>query len=402
MSSLVIFRSFSYALDVPTDAPPTVTVATDPDLGVVARRRATEGARRAELRALAALLGELRNPGLVEVLALRDPAGGPTELLTRWVGATTLADQAPPRPTEVAGLLAAVASTVAELHRCGMAHRQLRADHVLVDGARPLLCGLSRLGAGTAVELDTDVADLGQLLTSLLRRCRRGIEPAAQLGLRRLAQLANSAPATLDAARLATELSRVRGARLPAAAPDPGRAAPRPPRVHRAGAVAALVLGVLLTNAGWAHLRQARGRLAAPGPTPAAGSRATGCARRSTPPSAGTALRIDLDGDGCPETVTIDGPRLTVDGTRYTLGRPGDVVALGTWGTDGVPSPALLRPASGAVFVFHTWPGPGHDVTARPRTVVPGAVSLSVRRRPGRPDQLLVHRTNLAVVVLTP
>jgi hypothetical protein len=52
--------------------------------------------------------------------------------------------------------------------------------------------------------------------------------------------------------------------------------------------------------------------------------------------------------------------------------------------------------------VFHTWPGPGHDVTAHPRTAVPGAVALSVRHRAGRPDQLLVHRPGLAAVVLTP
>ena len=150
------------------------------------------------------------------------PAPGPTELLTRWVGATTLADHAPQRPTEVAGLMAAVASTVAELHRGGIAHRQLRADHVLVDGARPVLCGVSHLGAGTAADLATDVADLGRLLTALLTRCRRGIEPAAQLRLRRLTQLATTTLATLDAARLATELSQVRGARLPTApAPDP-------------------------------------------------------------------------------------------------------------------------------------------------------------------------------------
>ena len=199
-----------------------MTVATDPELGVVARQRATEVPRREQLRATATLLGELRNPGLVELLGLRDPASGPTELLTRWVGATTLADHARRRPTEVAGLMAAVASTVAELHRGGIAHRQLRADHVLVDGARPVLCGLSHLGAGTAADLATDVADLGQLLTALLTRCRRGIEPAAQLRLRRLAQLATTTPATLDAARLATELSQVRGSRLPTApAPDP-------------------------------------------------------------------------------------------------------------------------------------------------------------------------------------
>ena len=204
------------------DAPSTVMVATDPELGVVARQRATEVSRRKQLRATATLLGELHNPGLVELLALRDPAPGPTELLTRWVGATTLADHAPQRPTEVAGLLAAVASTVAELHRGGIAHRRLRADHVLVDGARPVLCGVSHLGAGTAADLATDVADLGRLLTVLLTRCRRGIEPAAQLRLRRLTQLATTTPATLDAARLATELSQVRGARLPTApAPDP-------------------------------------------------------------------------------------------------------------------------------------------------------------------------------------
>ncbi len=183
------------------DAPSTVTVATDPEHGVVARQRATEAPRRERLRATATLLGELHNPGLVELVGLRDPASGPTELLTRWVGATTLADPARRRPTEVAGLVAAVASTVAELHRSGVAHRQLRADHVLVDGDHPVLCGLSRAGAGPTADLATDVTDLGQLLLSLLTRCPRGIEPAVQLRLRRLARLATATPPLLDADR---------------------------------------------------------------------------------------------------------------------------------------------------------------------------------------------------------
>jgi hypothetical protein len=191
---------------------------------------------------------------------------------------------------------------------------------------------------------------------------------------------------------------------MPAPAGKPpvrhGRSAPRS---HRIAAAAALALGALLTNAGWARLQPARGRLAAPDPTAAAARpAAAGCAGGAARPSTGTALHIDLDGDGCSETVAIDGPRLTVDGTRYTLGRPGDVIALGMWRAAGVPGPALLRPASGAVFVFHSWPGPGHDVIAHPRTVVPGATSLSVRHRPGHPDQLLVRRPGLAAVVLTP
>jgi hypothetical protein len=393
------------------DAPSTVTVATDPEHGAVARQRATEAPRRERLRATATLLGELHNPGLVELVGLRDPASGPTELLTRWVGATTLADDGRRRPTEVAGLVAAVASTVAELHRSGVAHRQLRADHVLVDGGHPVLCGLSRAGAGPAADLATDMTDLGQLLLSLLTRCPRGIEPAAQLRLRRLARLATTTPPLLDAAGLATGLSQVRGARLPRAVPAPageprgrhGRSVPVAPRAQRIAAAAALALGALLTNAGWARLQPARGHLAAHDPTATpARPAAAGCARGAARPSAGTALHLDLDGDGCPETVAIDGPRLTVDGTRYTLGRPGDVIALGMWGATPVPSPALLRPSSGAVYVFRSWPGPGHDVTARPRTVVPGATSLSVRHRPGRPDQLLVRRPRLAAVVLTP
>ena len=52
-------------------------------------------------------------------------------------------------------------------------------------------------------------------------------------------------------------------------------------------------------------------------------------------------------------------------------------MTVGDWDCDGVHTAALLRPATGEVFVFDAWAGPGVDLTARRVGRVPGATGLS-------------------------
>jgi tRNA A-37 threonylcarbamoyl transferase component Bud32 len=63
----------------------------------------------------------------------------------------------------------------------------------------------------------------------------------------------------------------------------------------------------------------------------------------------------DVDGDGCPEEVVLDGRTAQVGTVTVELGQEGDLVALGDWHCDGIATPALLRPETGEVFVFPAW-----------------------------------------------
>gem|GEM_PF-6532735 len=67
------------------------------------------------------------------------------------------------------------------------------------------------------------------------------------------------------------------------------------------------------------------------------------------------AVLADLDGGGCGVTLWHDADRgvLTVgDGSRWALGRPGDVLLVGDWDGDGRWSPGLHRPSTGEVLLF--------------------------------------------------
>jgi hypothetical protein len=101
---------------------------------------------------------------------------------------------------------------------------------------------------------------------------------------------------------------------------------------------------------------------AAPGPEPAC--RAPGTA---TP---------DVDRDGCGDVVRVSGSTVEVGGARYAVGRDGDRVAVGDWDCDGQPTPGLVRPATGEVFVFDGWATGGGEVTVHAVATVLGARSL--------------------------
>lgn len=63
----------------------------------------------------------------------------------------------------------------------------------------------------------------------------------------------------------------------------------------------------------------------------------------------------DVDGDGCPEPVALDGRTARVGTVTVEIGQDGDVVALGDWACAGIATPAVLRPSTGEVFVFTEW-----------------------------------------------
>jgi hypothetical protein len=105
------------------------------------------------------------------------------------------------------------------------------------------------------------------------------------------------------------------------------------------------------------------------------------------PPPAG-----DVDGDGCPDPLVVEGHTVASGDARWSLGQAGDVVAVGDWDCDGASSPAVLRPATGDVFVFPGWAPADAPLTVPALRTVPGAAALRPEPDADGCDALVVER----------
>ncbi len=113
--------------------------------------------------------------------------------------------------------------------------------------------------------------------------------------------------------------------------------------------------------------------------------------RRSVcPPVTGTAVKL---GDGCAQAVQVHDTAVQIGSARFRIGRPGDRVAVGDWDCDGQATPAIVRPATGEVFLFTSWAGEGNEVTVAPAAIVSGATA-PIDRQPQRCGPLRVRRSN--------
>jgi eukaryotic-like serine/threonine-protein kinase len=370
----------------------------------------SNGAAAAEsVRREAELLVAARHPGVVELLGLEGTPERPV-LVTAPVDGHPLAAFGPLATAEVAGLMAALASTLADVHDLGIVHGSVDADHVLVDAdGRPVLCGFERGGRagevppGAVDELDpaVDVAGLGHLL----RRFAMGVDARP---LRKLADDATSddAGARPPARALAAALAAaIPGSRLPSRdadadqEPDDSRRDAEPddrvgelerrrvrPERPRSGdgerrprrgvlvgaalataAAAAVVLLALVSRAPGVPAPTVEGPpatlAATPASTAAHAPSSTRPATRQDCPEASSVLLADVDGDGCLDALRYADGVLEGAGRRWSVGQAGDVVATGDWACRGVRTLALLRPSTGEVFPLDGWDG---EVTARP------------------------------------
>ncbi len=367
-------------------------------------KRARTGDERRRLEHEAAVLRRMAHPGIVQLLGTEgaEPADG---LVLRTVSGGDLTSVVLQSVAVIAGLGAALATTVADLHAVGFSHGGIEASHVLLDEAgRPVLCSFGRSEEASAGSpngerrYDDDVRALATMLLHLLPpagsvRVARALRKVAAPGRRRPRR---------DARWLARRLvSAVPDARLPgpehpgpaapaseATAEDAGHQDPRSSRPRRLASrprrhlvrigvgFGVLMLGVAVV-AGWG---------AASGPS----------RRHST---SGLAAACPAADDGCVPVTLQDGVLDEPTG-RYQVGGPGDVIVVGRWRCGATAFPALLRPATGDVWIFDSWPGPRHPVVGRMIAHLTSASSLRVRPGLTGCDQLEIDRRNLPPVTI--
>lgn len=401
-------------------------------------KRAADPGERERLCQEKRVLAAVHHPGVARVLP--GPDVNDELSLARVAGGDVAGRRFDAR--ETAGLGAAVATTVADLHDLGVVHGGLCAEHILLDKeGRPVLCsfGRSRLAGSSANSRSGDRGggcealaagrrdDVVALACTLLdlfdegpgdrreaRSLRRVLERAASRPPRARELARALATSVKDAGLpgpeagevpLAVEAPPVADAALAAdAARSEGAALQRPERAAETAGKLAPVRRALGRPSNTPRRKMlvisACGALAAAG---LAGEVLTHVGHR---PEAGGLQAAPAA--ACPSAdrrckpLPMLGNRFTTSAGSWTAGEAGDVVVLGRWSCQHVPQVALLRPGVGQVWVFDSWAAPGASVEGRLVADVPGARSLKVLAGPGDCDRLQVVGPSGRTRVLRP
>lgn len=394
-----------------------ITIATHDGHPVVVKTAPT-GVAGDALRRECDTLHALGHPRVVEVSGFTDH-GDTVELRTAYIGPTSLAD-ADLGLGDATSLSAATAALVEDLHRSGLAHGGLTADHVLIaDDGGPVLCSFSRATPLTDESARADLAALGTTFAAVARRIESAGDPQRR-HRRIVAQwrhvlhlMAEGHVTAAEASALLAEIhaslddaprhaTRRLGAGVVATGTRSWRdrvvrpAEPTRGRSTRSAAAVLAVVACLL--AGWfgAGLTRPTPERPAPvagpaasGPTSALVGRAlVGAARsvaeRSVDADTGCAVRSDAERcvpacgaiGACADRIEVVDNLVRVGADWFRLGDTGDVVVVGDWNCDGYVTPAMLRARTGEVFVFAQWAAPDERSEALPLAVVTGATTL--------------------------
>ncbi len=321
------------------------------------------------LRSEADTLGRLRHPGVVELISFEP--GLPATLRTVWAGTDTWDRQPPATRDTIPVALAAIATTLADIHDVGLCHGALTPDHVIVGpGGRPVLCGL---GDAAPVDPESQRNDVSGLL-GIVEHIQHTADDDCRSDLQMLADHLREPSADLRTfVHLVGETT---------VEPDVGQARWRPPTRAVAVSVAAVLTivtaAIALTRPNHPTADPIAAAVSA-SPLPTRPPSPTVAIVEPSTPSTTRAARGD------PSEAFIDH-----DGRRYSLGTTGDITVLGDWDCDGEPTPALLQPSTGQVAVFTSWPAPGGSLDPQVLQPVLDATSLAVERV-GECDLLRAH-----------
>jgi hypothetical protein len=318
----------------------------------------------------------------------------------------------PVSPDEAAGIAAALTATLADLHAVGLCAGSLEIDDVVLDAdGRPLIGHDPIPMTDVDAAVVADVRAVGRLLAAMLPSQRpraRSALPrrAAQRQTAALAIVARRAMAATAHGPSAAELADlVAGAapdaRLPGSAqpsgadPDDSSTQSARPYIAAVAVSAALFVAALLF---WpSHSSQHPSAASSVGgPSPAAPP-TTPPGPPATPKCAAvaSALRADVDGDGCDDELSYVDGVLTSPSARFSIGEAADRVATGRWACEPPATLGVLRPATGTVFVADRWPGEDSDVTLRQVAAIAGAVDITAADTDGDGcDELVVRRAD--------
>lgn len=397
-------------------------------------KEATHGAAIERARHEIDVLRRVQHPGVVSLLDATD-SEDQVVVRTRFCGSRTLATVGTLSVARAAGIVAALAATVADLHELGVGHSRISADHILIAGdGRPVLCGFG----GATLDADDharseDVAAMGALLQEILAPLDDVAPiPASRLGRRgawsgyqrrALLNLADQACADHPSARpSARQLAQNIRATVPDATLfEPGsdtggdRPAEAPERepskwLALAGAgTASLVLVLTLVTA---LMLPAEGA----GPTPTTTTIAPEPVHESTPDRAfpeavpapsttappsrpptpasdqlddasGCGIAPDgpptlADGETCPTALAMADGVLRVGSDEFHLGLDRAAAAIGDFSCSGAVQAAVLDLESGEVFVFDRWARASRPVIASVADQVTGGRRLLAEPTP--------------------
>lgn len=322
--------------------------------------KAGSDSRRDRVRREAEILRRLRGSRVVELVECNEAADH-TELVTERFGVLTLADAPLMELSDRRSALLSLCSAVADLHDSGWAHGSLWPEHVLVGPrGRVRLCSLgsaSQIATSDPSSTADDLADLaavvGEVLSaeatfgSPLQRLRWRL--ATGRALRRLHGVRGMLGARPTGELLATLLPAPRNRRV-----APAR------MTLAAGLATAAVASLALFS-----LRD-KGEEGPP-----KGSNTAASANPTTPIAV-----TDPVPRQTATTVAGEPPVVTLDGVRYRVGLPGDIVEPADWDCGGTSRAVLLRPSTGEVFAFDSWASPGRPVSSRLVGSARGAVGL--------------------------
>jgi tRNA A-37 threonylcarbamoyl transferase component Bud32 len=364
----------------------------DPEGGTF-RKEAETAADRERLRREAEVLTAVAHPGLVRLIATE---GGdlPEAVVFGLVEGTDLSRMDVEDPTVLAGIGAAVATALADIHDLGLVHSAITAAHVLIDAeGRPVLCGFGSSSYPDTPALMGELAreDTAALASMLLSRLPSAADAAVRATLRTAAGQGGRSRRA-DARWLASQLvRRVPGARLA----EPGSRSeslvdthrldlitPVAPARRRRGLTSVLVVGLLAMGIGLAIFGLRSGG-SSPHP-PATGDRCP---------------RVDYS---CRPVGWPGGIITTAQGRFRVAAPPGSIVVLGRWNCSDQALPAVVERSSGDVWLFDSWPGPGHSRTARLVARVRSISNLAVIPTQAGCDLLRITRTGAGPLTVRP
>lgn len=307
---------------------------------------------------------------------------------------TRLIDAPPMQPFEIAAVAVALARATAAIHERNEVHGHIRPSRVVLrDGAAVL-----EPGDGTGFSKAHDVRSIGELTLWLLSR--NELDPTGPL-----ADIAREAASVDPASRPTAHELLARLEALPAEPEpqgDPGSAGSLVPR-WSAVALGLLAFTLMLALGAFvADRARTPESLVAPKNHDRARAAPQAVAQlpdqvwpqpRNVCAPVAADLRGDLDGDGCPEELSVDGGLLVSTGGRVSLGIDATTAITGDWACTGGATLAVLDRATGTVFHFPRWAQERTPVVAEKIAVVPRAVSLLTRDSDGDGCEELVALT---------